>query len=181
MNDASSGFVNTRKIVYAGMFIAMSMVLKLFEVSVTQNFRVGLTTLPLMVSGMILGPVYGFATGVLADILNFFMKGDGGAYHLGFSITNGLYGLIPGMMLYWLNSRKKEFSLSSILVTVIICEVVCSIVLNTVFLVQLYGAATTAIIPQRVVKALVMIVVNTAILTVLYKNAKNMFKKFYGG
>lgn len=181
MNDASSGFVNTRKIVYAGMFIAMSMVLKLFEVSVTQNFRVGLTTLPLMVSGMILGPVYGFATGVLADILNFFMKGDGGAYHLGFSISNGLYGLIPGMMLYWLNSRKKEFSLSSILVTVIICEVVCSIVLNTVFLVQLYGAATTAIIPQRVVKALVMIVVNTAILTVLYKNAKNMFKKFYGG
>ena len=181
MNDTGSGFVNTRKIVYAGMFIAMSMVLKLFEVSVTQNFRVGFTTLPLMVSGMILGPFYGFLTGFLADILNFFLKGDGGAFHIGFSITNGLYGLIPGLMLVWLGKKKKEFSFKSILAFVICAEVICSMVLNTVFLVQLYGAATTAIIPQRIIKALVMIVINTAILTVLYTNAKTMFKKFYGG
>ena len=181
MNDTGSGFVNTRKIVYAGMFIAMSMVLKLFEVSVTQNFRVGLTTLPLMVSGMILGPFYGFMTGFLADILNFFLKGDGGAFHIGFSVSNGLYGLIPGLMAWWLNSRKKDFTLATIAVSVICCEVISSIVLNTLFLIQLYGAATTAIVPQRIVKAIVMMAVNTAILYVLYRNMKSMFKKFYGG
>ena len=181
MNDASSDFVNTRKIVYAGLFIAMSMVLKLFEISVSQNFRVGFTTLPLMVSGMVLGPVYGFLTGALADILNFFIKGDGGAFHIGFTLTNGLYGMIPGLVMYWLRSRGKEFSLLSILLTVVCCEFTCSIVLNTVFLVQLYGAATTAIMPERVLKAIIMMIANTAILAVLYKNAKPMFTKFNGG
>ncbi|MCO8194237.1 MULTISPECIES: folate family ECF transporter S component [Anaerofustis] len=176
MNRASSSLVSTRKLAYAGLFIAMGMVLKMFEISVTQNFRIGFTTVPTIFSGIVLGPFYGFAIGFLSDFIQFVLKPDGGAFHLGFTLTSAMYGVIPGLIAMWLKKRNIEMNYFHFLLIMFFCEVMCSMILNTVFLVQLYGYATIAMIPQRILKAVIMIFLDSTILYFLYKNTKNKIK-----
>lgn len=176
MNRASSSLVSTRKLAYAGLFIAMGMVLKMFEISVTQNFRIGFTTVPTIFSSIVLGPFYGFAIGFLSDFIQFVLKPDGGAFHLGFTLTSAMYGVIPGLFAMWLKKRNIEMNYFHFLLIMFFCEVMCSMILNTVFLVQLYGYATIAMIPQRILKAVIMIFLDSTILYFLYKNTKNKIK-----
>ncbi len=176
MNRASSSLVSTKKLVYAGLLIAMGMVLKMFEISVTPNFRIGFTTVPTIFSGIILGPVYGFAIGFLSDFIQFVIKSDGGAFHLGFTLTNALYGMIPGLIAMFLKKKNIEIKGGHIFFMVLVCEVLCSMLLNTAFLVQMYGYATIAMMPQRLFKAVVMIFISSAIVYLLYKNTKNKIK-----
>ena len=176
MNRASSSLVSTRKLVFAGLLIAMGIVLKMFEISVTPNFRIGFTTVPTIFSGILLGPVYGFAIGFLSDFIQFVIKSDGGAFHLGFTLTSALYGLIPGLIAMMVKKKNIELELKHIVLIVVLCEVICSILLNTVFLIQMYGYATIAMIPQRFIKAVVMIFLNSAIIYFLYNNTKNKIK-----
>ncbi|MCR2033090.1 folate family ECF transporter S component [Anaerofustis stercorihominis] len=176
MNRASSSLVSTRKIVFAGLLIAMGIVLKMFEISVTPNFRIGFTTVPTIFSGILLGPIYGFAIGFLSDFIQFVIKSDGGAFHLGFTLTSALYGLIPGLIAMMVKRKNIELSLKHVVLIVVLCEIICSIILNTAFLIQMYGYATIAMIPQRLIKAVVMIFLNSAIIYFLYNNTKNKIK-----
>ena len=176
MNRASSSLVSTRKIVFAGLLIAMGIVLKMFEISVTPNFRIGFTTVPTIFSGILLGPIYGFAIGFLSDFIQFVIKSDGGAFHLGFTLTSALYGLIPGLIAMMVKRKNIELSLKHVVFIVVLCEIICSIILNTAFLIQMYGYATIAMIPQRLIKAVVMIFLNSAIIYFLYNNTKNKIK-----
>lgn len=176
MNRASSSLVSTRKIVFAGLLIAMGIVLKMFEISVTPNFRIGFTTVPTIFSGILLGPIYGFAIGFLSDFIQFVIKSDGGAFHLGFTLTSALYGLIPGLIAMMVRRKNIELSLKHVVLIVVLCEIICSIILNTAFLIQMYGYATIAMIPQRLIKAVVMIFLNSAIIYFLYNNTKNKIK-----
>ena len=114
MNRASSSLVSTRKIVFAGLLIAMGIVLKMFEISVTPNFRIGFTTVPTIFSGILLGPIYGFAIGFLSDFIQFVIKSDGGAFHLGFTLTSALYGLIPGLIAMMVKRKNIELSLKHV-------------------------------------------------------------------
>lgn len=173
MNRASSSLISTRKLAYAGLFIAMGIVLKMFEISVTQNFRIGFTTLPTIFSGIILGPIYGFSVGFLSDFIQFVLKPDGGVFHLGFTLTSAMFGVIPGLYVYYLKKRGVNLNYKHIFLIVLICEVICSMLLNTVFLIQLYGYATVVMIPQRLVKSVVMVALDSVILCFLYKNIKN--------
>jgi len=176
MKRASSSLVGTKKMVYAGLLIAMGIVLKMFEISVTPNFRIGFTTVPTIFSGIVLGPIYGFMVGFLSDFIQFVIKSDGGAFHLGFTLTSALYGLIPGLVSMYVKNKNIELNLYHIIFIVVTCELICSIFLNTLFLVQMYGYATIAMIPQRFIKAVIMIFLDSGILYFLYKNTKNKLK-----
>lgn len=87
-------------IVRAGLFIAMSLVLKVvFEIYIPLGgipaLRINLASVPLMLSGIILGPAVGFITGTAADIINFIVK-PGGPFFPGFTLVSALSGFIPG-------------------------------------------------------------------------------------
>lgn len=118
----------TKVVVNCGLLIAISIVLKiLFEVYIPlggfPSLRLNITALPIMLSGIILGPIAGFAVGFISDLLCFFIK-PGGPFFLGFTISSGLTGLIPGLLFMVL--RKKDvkhlewFNLGFILLSAIV-------------------------------------------------------------
>ena len=89
-------------VVRAGLFISMSLVLKvMFEVYIPlagiPALRINFANIPLMLSGIILGPFTGFLTGAAADIINFIAK-PGGPFFPGFTLASGLSGFIPGII-----------------------------------------------------------------------------------
>lgn len=169
---------NTRtlKLVYGALFIALGIILKYFEISVTPSFRISLTTIPTMLSGVILGPVWGFSVGLLSDIIQYFIKSDGGAFNIGFTLTSALYGLIPGLFAVYLKKKNKEIGKKEIIIIVCVCQVICSVVLNTLLLAWMYGNGIFATVPVRVFKALMIGVIDCIVLYFLHKQLKNKIK-----
>ena len=93
-------------IVRAGLFISMSLVLKvMFEIYIPlagiPALRINFASIPLMLSGIILGPFAGFLTGAAADIINFIAK-PGGPFFPGFTLVSGLSGFLPGVVFKYL-------------------------------------------------------------------------------
>lgn len=89
-------------VVRAGLFISMSLVLKvIFNIIIplagVPALRINFASIPLMLSGIILGPLPGFLTGAVADIINFIVKPDG-PFFPGFTLTSGLIGFLPGIV-----------------------------------------------------------------------------------
>ncbi len=89
-------------IVRAGLFIAMSLVLKvIFEIYIPlagiPALRINFASIPLMLSGMVLGPAAGFISGATADLINFIVK-PGGPFFPGFTLVSALSGFIPGFI-----------------------------------------------------------------------------------
>lgn len=98
-------------IVRAGLFIAMSLVLKVvFEIYIPlagiPALRINFAQIPIMLSGIILGPVIGFSSGAAADLINFMVK-PGGPFFPGFTLVSALSGFIPGLIFKYL---KKELN-----------------------------------------------------------------------
>jgi len=100
----------THFVVNCGLFIAIAIVLKLaFEIYIPLGgfpaLRVSLTTLPIMLSGFLLGPVAGFVVGFITDALAYIVK-PAGPYFVGFTISSGLSGLIPGLIWKFLKHKN---------------------------------------------------------------------------
>lgn len=110
-NNTESQKFTSLTIVRAGLFIAMSLVLKvMFEIYIPLGgipaLRINFASIPLMLSGIILGPAAGFMSGAAADIINFIAK-PGGSFFPGFTLVSALSGFIPGLIYKYL---KKDFN-----------------------------------------------------------------------
>jgi ECF transporter S component (folate family) len=110
-NNTESQKFTSLTIVRAGLFIAMSLVLKvMFEIYIPLGgipaLRINFASIPLMLSGIILGPAAGFISGAASDIINFIAK-PGGPFFPGFTLVSALSGFIPGLIFKHL---KKDFN-----------------------------------------------------------------------
>jgi len=147
-----------RKIVYAGVFIALNIILtRLFSYSVKiggiTGVRLNVGEVPLVLSGILLGPVYGGITGAAADLLGFPINPQG-AYFPGFTLSAALMGLVPGL---YGKLIKGKWSLLHISLAVIVTTVLTSTVLNTLWVYILSGKAVAVLLPPRITANIVLI------------------------
>lgn len=110
-------------IVRAGLFIAMSLVLKvMFEVYIplagVPALRINFASMPLMLSGIILGPFTGFMAGAAADIINFIVK-PAGPFFPGFTLVSGLSGFIPGIIYKYIKKDINYNLLNTIFISLL--------------------------------------------------------------
>ncbi|MGQ9622327.1 MAG: folate family ECF transporter S component [Candidatus Caldatribacteriaceae bacterium] len=92
----------SQKIALAGMLIAMSVVLTRFAsirltVGSVEGVRIGFGTFPIILGGLIFGPLWGGIVGALADVIGFSLS-PVGPYFPHFTLTSALYGVIPGIL-----------------------------------------------------------------------------------
>lgn len=128
--------------------------------------NISLGVVPVMFAGAALGPVIGLEVGALADIITFLLFPKGGAYFPGFTITYGLIGLIPGLLLY-----KRKTSFLRTLLGVAVTHLVCSFGLNTFFLIQYFALSPEIIIPRSAVQTVMIPVYSALVFTMMkYKS-----------
>lgn len=127
--------------------------------------EVSLTPVPVMLAGVLFGPLAGGLVGFVADTAGFFMGVQTGAYNPVFSVTMALFGIIAG--LFYLKSQKSTAWRMTTMA--IVAQVVCSVILNTAFLCIFYPKyfALFAILPTRAVSALIELPVYAWLLMVL--------------
>lgn len=124
---------DVRQLVLVSFFISLYVVLSLFTIYITNELRLSFTFVPVAWSAAAFGPVAGILTGALGDILAYFVK-SAGAYHPGFTISGVISGIIYGLFMY-----KKPMTLLRVIITSLVYVIVVEVLLNTLWLSQLYG------------------------------------------
>ncbi|ABR50398.1 hypothetical protein Amet_4324 [Alkaliphilus metalliredigens QYMF] len=164
--------LSTKNLVLASIFVSMNIVLtRLGAIMLfggTVRFSFG--NIPLILSGMMLGPVAGLMVGAVSDLLGFFINSHGGAFHPGFTLSAALTGMIPGMIV--MLSPKNKYSMVNVVAANLAVLVVISLALNTFWLSQLYGNAFLALLPTRITTSLIIAGINIFLTTALVKGLK---------
>ena len=166
---------NIRKIAYTGLFTAISIILtRFFSGSITiagfNALRLSFGEIPIMLNGLLLGPVFGAVCGALADIIGYTINPLGGAYFPGFTLGAMLTGLIPGLLVKYC---FRDLRWSSVSIMVVLTELT-TIPLNTLWLSLLYGEAYITFLIPRVIGKTVLIPVYIIVILMTVKHIQRI-------
>lgn len=164
--------LSIKALVIASFLVSMNIVLTRLGAIMLfgGTIRLSFGNIPLILSGMLLGPVAGAMTGFISDILGFMINSHGGAFHPGFTLSSVLTGAIPGIVIMF--SRKNKLSVFNVVISNILVFAIVSIGLNTYWLTHLFGRSFFVLLPTRIVASTIIAIINTAITLVLVKNFK---------
>lgn len=110
---------NNLQISFIAIFISISVIMLIIAVrlapfTILPTFRQSIIGLPIKITGFIFGPVIGFLTGLLSDLIAFLFIP--GVYSYWYTIYMAITGLIPGLF-FWLfiKQGKKWFEKENLL------------------------------------------------------------------
>jgi ECF transporter S component (folate family) len=119
-----------RIITYVGMLIAIGVVLSeilAFSYPTREDtiLRFSIGYMPIIIVGLLFGPVYGAIAGGIQDVLGFFLFG-GGYFQIGYTLNAVLYGLLPGLLFRrtWKNENKIFYILNYVLAGTFVVAIV---------------------------------------------------------
>ncbi|MFR7350266.1 folate family ECF transporter S component [Peptoniphilus sp.] len=143
---------STRKITYMAMFVALSVVIN------TMRFgSISFGGFPIIYSGLVLGPVNGFIVGAVSDVLGFIVRpSSGGGYHVVFTLTSALTGLIPILVVRLFKVKYPNFKFYQVLLGIFVGQMITSVIMSPYFQAFIFGKntfiyyATKALVKQAV-------------------------------
>jgi ECF transporter S component (folate family) len=161
--------MTTKNLVLSAIFVAINIVLTRVGAIMILGGTVRLSfgNIPLILSGMMLGPIAGMMVGFVGDILGFFINSHGAAFHPGFTLSSVLTGFLPGLVV--MISPKSRFSVANVVVSNVVVLIVVSLALNTLWISQLYGSAFFVLLPTRFVTSFIITGINIFLTTSLVK------------
>ena len=147
---------------------ALSVVLRrFFTITIPVNQKIGLGYMPIMLSGILFGPLVGGLTGAMADVVGMLLNPDG-MFHPGFTLSAFIMGFSSGLISF--NIFKRNFNKHLIIISILSCLVtfmVCRLLLESVFLQQFSKNPYWVYVARRIPKQLIETVLNTVLLIVL--------------
>ncbi len=116
--------MSTSSLVKAALLAAISIVLtRVFSLMIPLGglpaLRVGFGSIPIILSGMLFGPVIGCVTGVISDLLGYMMNPQGGFFP-GFTLSAALFGTIPGLLFKIFKIHKQRFNYNYVNAVIVI-------------------------------------------------------------
>ncbi len=171
--------LSTRTIAQAGFLTAISIVLTRFisimiPLAGLPSLRLGFGELPIVLSGLLFGPVVGGISGMIADLIGAFAFPQG-PYFPGFTLSSILWGVVPGIYSIYIKNKFESgnpFTFKRILFILIVSTIPISLVLNTYWLSLMFGKGFFVLLPGRVLSDLVKIPIVTYVITVLIKHLR---------
>ncbi len=148
----------TQTLALTGILIAMQLALSSVAVYVTANVRVTFGFLTIAATATLFGPVVALVHGALADVLACFLF-PAGPYFPGYTLSAMLVGLVYGLFFY-----RREVRLWHVLAAQLIVDLLCHVLLNTLWLSVTGGGAMLALLPLRLMKNALCYPINCALL-----------------
>ena len=127
------------------------------------TLKIGFGVLPVLLAGVLFGPVYGGIVGALTDLLQALLFPKG-AYMPWFTLVGIFFGLIPGLFFM----RKQKPTFLRLLAAIAAGQLFGSVFLNTLLLVELYGSPWE-LIWARLINQAVMIPLYSVLLYMICK------------
>ena len=162
---------NVKKLVEISLLIALEVILTRFCSINIQIVRIGFGFLPIAIIGMMYGPLSAGVAYAIGDLLGVALFPTG-SFFPGFTITAFLTGIVYGVFLY-----NKPKTWPRIIGAVLIVCLVINLGLDTLWLSILMGKGYIALLPTRIMKAVLMIPVQTFIIGIIWKKVVVRFVK----
>jgi len=149
-----SVFQSVRILTVSALLTAMSVVIGIFCKSVLNFggglFRITFENLPILLSGIIFGPLMGGTVGVLSDIISYLLSGQ--AYPLNLLVTAGagVIGLVSGLVAKYIVRRRGT---AQFVAAGLSAHVIGSMIVKPIGLYSFYGWAVLWRIPMYLVIA----------------------------
>jgi len=160
----------TRKITLAALLVAISIVLtRFFGIIIPlggfPSLSLDLGSVPIVLSGIVLGPFFGGIAGFSSDLVGFAINPRGGIFHLGFTFNATLTGVIPGLVFMFLKNKNLKFTKIAIISILYI--------LGTYYFIVVRATDSTAI---KLLSNTLLFMVASSIITVDYKIKNKQLK-----
>lgn len=149
----------TRNLVFCGLMAALAIVLNYTtSIYITPNIRIGFSGIPNRIVEYMFGPAIGAIFGGMLDILKYILK-PSGAFFFGYTFNVIVAGIIYGSILY-----RRPVKIRYVLLAEFLVKAIVNCFLNTLWLSLLNGNAFMAILPARVIKNIIMLPIDTAVI-----------------
>ncbi len=157
--------------IFIALLTAIEIVLSRFLSISLWNLKLGLSFIPVILAARLYGPIGAAAVAGLGDLLGalFFPIG---AYFPGFTVSAAITGLIFGLFL------KKSAKPLNVVLSVLITQIFCSLIVNTICISVLYGSPFWPLLLTRCVQTVIMIILEIAVTFLVIIPASARIKKF---
>ncbi len=154
MQKKNRSLENVKTVTTAAMLVAMSVVIGIF-CKTFLNFGMGLfritfENLPIILSGILFGPVVGGLVGAASDLISYLMSGQ--AYPLNPIVSFGamMVGIVSGVISHYV---VKKQGTAQVILSAAGAHLVGSMIIKPIGLYQFYGVAVLWRIPLYLVIA----------------------------
>ncbi len=155
------------KIAVTALLVAATTILNRMGSIVTADIKIGFSFVPIMVCGMMFGPLWGGVCGGLGDLLAAILI-PVGVPHPMITVTAFLSGVLYGLLGKIAENTEKKFVFSGLALSVVVFEkIVCTLLLNSLWISQLTGLPYFTQLLTRIPQALILIVPETALAVVV--------------
>jgi ECF transporter S component (folate family) len=159
-----------RKITLAALLVSISIVLtRLFGIVIPlggyPSLSLDLGSVPILLSGIVLGPLFGGIVGLSSDLVGFGINPRAGIFHFGFTINSILTGVIPGLVFVFL--KNKNLRLFKIITISLLY------VLSTYYFLVVRSADSNAI---KLLSNTLLFMIASSIITIDYKIKNKQLK-----
>ena len=153
------------------LLTAMQIILaRYLVIPVSESLRFSLSFIPVVIAARRFGIVGGMAAYGVGDFLGALVFPTTGAYFPGFTVTAVVAGLIYGLFLY------KKGGIIRIVLSVLVSQIVCTLLLNSYWLSTLMGSEYTAILLSRIPQALIMSVLQIVFMALFLEKINKAIK-----
>jgi len=154
-----------------GFLIALSIILTRIAslriaIGGVEGIRIGLGKLPIILGGIIFGPLAGGLIGTFSDLLGYFINPIG-VYMPHFTLTSALTGVIPVTILILM--RKEEPNVFDLGIAITAGQVITSIILIPYFLNILFGIPWKVLMPPRIISEPIQVFIYTYTINIVLK------------
>ena len=171
-SDSLHEFTVTKNLVLCGLMAAIAIVLSMVaSISIGPYVKIGFSGIPNRIVEFLFGPVVGCIFGGALDLLKFMIKPDG-PFFFGFTFNVMLAGLIYGCLLY-----HKPLSIKRIVIAEFLVKLIVNCGLNTLWISMLYGKAFFVLLPMRLLKNVIMLPLDSAVVFIALSLTKQTVGK----
>jgi ECF transporter S component (folate family) len=166
--------LSVRNTTLMAIFIALHMILsRICSVHIPfegiESIRIGFGTLPLVLSGILLGARLGFFAGVIGDLLGFMLVPTG-MFLPTFTIAAGLHGLLAGVIAG--GGKSKSCPRWRVYLAIVVSQIFVAIILIPGLLQWHFGIPFWATLPARLVTQAILIPIYCALIYAVLDRVK---------
>lgn len=126
------------RIAYIGVVTAFIVAANMFEFKLFDT-QFSFTLFISALSGLIIGPLFGFVACFLGDLVGFLVNSSGFAYMPWIGISMGLAALLSGFIVNGLPSKRKWFLYVKLALVCVLTFALCTVAINTTAFWLLYS------------------------------------------
>lgn len=149
---------STTRLITVAFLMALEIILTRFLSLALPFIRIGFGFLPIAIIGILYGPIIGGTAYALGDLLGGFLF-PSGPYFPGFTLSAFLTGATFGLVLY-----KKQITWKRLFIASTIVSLGINLVLGSTWLYIILGNGLLGLLPARIVKSCIMVVVQPIII-----------------